>query len=284
MKRLYVWSFLVALFGGQAMASEWSQEKGKGVIRVYVADKDKKPVDLKEVTGTVIIEPEGGAKRTLKLQAETPKGSQKAGIGHGGDVQEAGAYHVEFVVEKGHGDHKDEHKSDDGTPFLAAEVDLTGYACGMSGHPTLDRAGKCTKCPMTAKPVDLKFTAVVVLKIGQETVNAKGFSYPAAGARDYSGALAKIEEHLKAIDALVAANDLEKVHKSAEKISQVAETLPALAPKDDKAEIEKIAKAIVALFKEIDDAADGGKKAETVAVVAKYRAKLAELKKHTDHK
>jgi hypothetical protein len=280
MKRLYVWSLAAVLWGGQAIAAESSQEKSKGEIRVYVADKDKKPVDLKDVTGTVFLEPEGGAKRTLKLQAETPKGSQKNGIGHGGDVQEAGAYHVEFVVEKGHGDHKDEHKSDDGTPFLSAEIDLTGYTCGMSGHPVVDKAGKCPKCPMTAKPVDLKFSAVVVLKIGQETVNAKGFVYPAAGAKDYSGALAKIEEHLKAIDALIAASDLDKVHSSAEKISHVAETLPALAPKDDKAEVEKIAKEIIALFKEIDDAADAGKKAETIKVVAKYRAKVAELKKH----
>ncbi len=270
------------------------KDAGKGEIRVYVADKDKKTVDPKDLSVTVVLEPKGAPKRTLKTELVAPKGDAKAGIGHGGEVLEAEPYHVEMVVVKPHAHGKeegkghDDDKAVDATPYFKAATDLTAYSCGMAGHPTLDKPGKCTQCPMTAKPINLEFSAVVIFKVGSETKNVRGFQYPPAVPKDFSGALAKIEEHLKAIDGLIAANDLDKVHSSAEKISHVAEGLPALAPKDDKAEVEKVAKEIVALFKEIDDAADAGKKAETVTVVGKYRSKVAELKKHAkgdhDHK
>lgn len=285
---------LIALFALAALpafAQDHDHDKmdaGKGEIRVYIADKDKKRVDPKDLSVMLVLEPKGAPKRTLKTELVTPKGDAKTGIGHGGDVQEAEPYHVELVVVKPHAHGKDEgkgHEEADGTPYFKAATDLTGYTCGMSGHPTLDKAGKCTQCPMMAKPVDLQFSAVVIFKAGGETKNVKGFQYPPSVPKDFPGAIAKIEEHLKAIDALIAANDLDKVHASAEKISHVAEGLGALAPKDDKAEVEKVAKEIVGLFKAIDDAADAGKKADTVAVVAKYRAKVAELKKHAkgDH-
>jgi hypothetical protein len=245
------------------------EEKGasKGEVRIYLADKDKKPVDLAGVTATLFIEPKGGTRKTLKLEAVSPKGEKKLAASHGGDVVAMEGYQVEFVVVKEHGEHAEgekaehhekEHKAEahehgDGTPYFKADVDLKAYS---------------------------DFSAAVIFKIKGETKNAKGFQYPPAVPKDYKGAVSRIEEHLKQIDDLIKANDLEKVHAVAEKISQVCEKLPALADKDHRALVEKTSKEVIALFKEIDEAADAGKKAETVAVANQYKAKVAELKKH----
>lgn len=96
----------------------------------------------------------------------------------------------------------------------------------------------------------------------------------------YKDAVARIEQHLKEIDELIEHGDLDKVHGVAERISHIGEKLPALAPSDDRADVERTCKEIIALFKEIDHAADAGKKAETEAAVKKYRARVEELRKH----
>ena len=50
-----------------------------------------------------------------------------------------------------------------------------------------------------------------------------------------------------------------------------------------KAGIEKVCKSIIALFGDIDKAADDGKKADTIKVFDRYKAKVKELKKHGEH-
>jgi len=239
----------------------------KGEVRVYLADKNKKPVDLAGVTATLLIEPKGGARKTLKLEAVSPKGEKKAGMGHGGEVLAMDGYQVEFVVVKEHGEHaegskaehhekghkEEAHEHADGAPYFRAALDLEASR---------------------------EFSAVVIFKIKGETKNAKGFQYPPAVPNDYKGAVSRIEEHLKQIDDLIKSGDLEKVHGVAEKISHVCEQLPALAEKDHRTSVEKASKEIIALFKEIDEAADSGKKEETVGVANKYKAKVAELKKN----
>lgn len=277
-----------------AQAHEHAKGPAKAEIRVYLADRDKKPIDLSDVSASVLVEPKGAPRKVLKTELVVPKGDKKSGLGHGGEVVEMDGYHVEFVVVTPHAahggkEHADDHHTEvDATPYFKSDFDPAAYACGMQGHPVLDKPGTCTKCPMTLKPVALEFQAVVIFKIKGETKNAKGFQHPAAIPANYAGAVAKMEEHLKAIDGLVAAGSLDKVHGVAEKISKIAEKLPSLAPKDDRAHVEKVSKEVVALFGEIDEAADAGKKEETVKAVTKYKAKLAELKAHAkgdhDHK
>lgn len=277
-----VWALVAAFAAPQGHG----HSPTKAEIHVYLTDKVKRPVDLTDVTATVLIEPKGAPRKVLKMELVTPKGTKKGGIGHGGEVVEMDGYHVELVVvipHAGHGEkaHAADHPRDeDATPYFKAEFDPAGYACGMEGHPVTDKPGTCPKCPMTLKPVPLEFQAVVVFKIKGETKNAKGFQHPPAVPADYPGAVARIEEHLKTIDGLITSSALDKVHAVAEKISRVAEKLPSLAPKDDRAHVEKVSKEVIALFGEIDEAADAGKKDETVKVLSKYRAKVAELKAH----
>ena len=144
----------------------------------------------------------------------------------------------------------------------------------------LDKPGKCPKCKMSTKPVDLEFSAVVILRIGDETVNAKGFSYPPAVPNNYPDAVARIEEHIEAIEHLIETNDLGKVHAVAEKISHVCKKLPELAPEHDRAEVTKVCQATIALFGKIDEAADNGRKNDTIKVLNTYKAKVSELRKH----
>lgn len=291
-----VFAILLGLpaFAALAAAGEEEKESAKGEIRVYLADKAGKIVDAKDVTVTLSIEPEGGGKRILKTMRVSPKGEGKAGLGHGGDVQASGNYQVEFVVIKAHeeeegkekegegeaGEHHEAEESGDATPYFAAETGLQCWWCGMSGDPMLDKPGKCPKCSMDTKPVDLKFSAVVIVKIGGETFNVKGFVYPAAIPSTYGDAVARIEEHVKTIQGLVDTGKLASVHLVAEKISAICEKLPGMAPKGAAAEIASTCKTMRSLFDEIDKAADAGKKPETVQVLGKYRTQLEILKRH----
>ncbi|MEE9263466.1 MAG: hypothetical protein V3V11_03320 [Vicinamibacteria bacterium] len=267
MKRTNYMTFVLVLFGASAVAQEHhhpdkTKKESKGEIRVYLADRHKKPVDLKGIMATVIIKTEHGKRHVLRTKLVTPEGSKKTGLGHGGEVRPMGNYFVEFVVQKPHAHHAEEkhghekqgHEKKDATPFFGTKIEL---------H-------------------DLKFSAVVIFRLGGKTLNVKGFEYPPAVPDNYKDAVARIEEHMQTIQGLIDTNDLEKVHAVAEKISYVCKKLPALAARDDLTEVETTCKVIIGLFSEIDEAADAGKKRETVQVFGKYKTKVKELKKHVD--
>ena len=72
-------------------------------------------------------------------------------------------------------------------------------------------------------------------------------------------------------------------------ITKIAEKLPSLAQKDLKPEMLKEvnfkAKELAGMFDAIDEAADAGKKEDTVRLHGKMKALIADLKKHAgdDH-
>ena len=150
----------------------------------------------------------------LKTELVSPKGDRKIGIGHGGEVMEMDGYHVEFLVVKPHAAHgKEGHReahTHDATPYFRAKLNLEGYTCGMKGHPVLDKAGPCPKCPMKVKPVDREFRAVVIFRIRGDTKNAKGFRYPPVVPKTYGEAVARIEKHVKPIEGFIRADENEK--------------------------------------------------------------------------
>ncbi|MBL4845867.1 MAG: hypothetical protein JKY65_10095 [Planctomycetes bacterium] len=254
-----------------------------GELRVYLADSSKAPASLDGMTAMVIVEPEGGKRRVLRLKLVSPKGTKKTGLGHDGEVRKAGPYYVELVVKEaeadhggGHGEHG--HDGGDATPYFAAKLALSGYTCGMKGHPVLSKAGKCPKCSMKLKVTDLKFSAVVVLRKKGKTINAKGFKHPSQAPKDFADGLAQIAKHIKTIQGLIDSNQLLKVHPAASKISQISKLLPPMAPKGKEGAVEATCKAIRALFSEIDEAGDNKRKKEAQAALDKYSAKLKELK------
>ncbi len=280
MKSVLVVVAMMLAGAGPALAQHGHDEEKKGAaagrVHVHVTDKADKAIDLKAWSATLILETKTLGRKTFKMDLEAAKDGKSEPAHEGQVVEVEGGYRVEFVVEKVHGGEKEDFKSDS---HFEAAIPLQGYCCGMGGHPWSDKPGKCSKCPMEMTPADLEFTAVVIFKTPGGTINAKGFAWPPAMPTTYAEGMTKLDEHLKSIRGLIDAGDLDRVHAAAERISQVCEKLPSLASKATQAEVDAISKAIVALFKEIDEAADAGKKAETEAVYRKYAEKIEALKK-----
>ncbi len=262
------------------------EEASLGEIKVYIGDKEGKPVDLSGWSGQLIIEPKGMPKKTLKLDLAQPKETKagKSAIDHGGQVVDMeGGYKVELVVEKGHEEHDKEHGEEDeqeGLAHLETKTLLQVYACPMKDSAPSEKQGKCPKCGMPLKQADMEFTAVAVFKTKDGTKNAKGFEWPPEVPATFPAAVARTDSLLKEIKDLIDKGDLAKVHRVAGKISQICHKLPSMAPKDVKADVEKLCTETIALFEEIDEAADAGKKEETLKVYEKYVAKVAALKMH----
>jgi hypothetical protein len=100
----------------------------------------------------------------------------------------------------------------------------------------------------------------------------------------YAHAVEKLEELATKMDGLIAEGHLDDVHPVAADIQKIAEKLPHLAKKDLPIGMLKAVNvastALGAKFSEIDEAADGGKKAETKAVAESMKALISELKAH----
>ena len=100
----------------------------------------------------------------------------------------------------------------------------------------------------------------------------------------YAPAVEKCEELSQRIDDLIAKGRLEDVHAVAAGIQKIAEKLPALAkedlPPEKLRDVNIKAKKLAGMFTEIDEAADAGKKQETMQIHSEMRGLIAELKKH----
>lgn len=104
----------------------------------------------------------------------------------------------------------------------------------------------------------------------------------------YKDAVEKCEQLSLKIGELIAAGKLSDVHAPAEGIKKIAEKMPEMAQKDLPADMLKDvnvnSKELAGMFHQIDDAADSGKKEETVKLHEKMKGLIAELKKHAGHK
>jgi len=255
----------------------------KGELHVYLADEDKNPVPLTDVKVTLIIEPNGGKRRVLKATLVNPEGKKKWGIGHGGEVREMKGYHVEFVVVQPHhheaeGEH--EHKSEDGTPYFKAAIDLVGFSCGMTGDPVLAKQEQCPKCGMKTKPVDLTFSAVIIFRIGENTVNVKGFAHPPTVPAHYSDAVAKMLKLFAPFAKSMRDGDDNAAHSTERMIMDIAEALSDLEGAKDKSAIKNAVSKIEILFKDIDKANHHGKKAEASKLIDQLKEKIHHLEKY----
>jgi len=100
----------------------------------------------------------------------------------------------------------------------------------------------------------------------------------------YKEAVHKCEEISGKIGGLIASGKLSEVHAAAADIKKIAEKLPELAQKDLKPEMLKDvnikAKELAGMFHEIDEAADAGKKEETVKLHERMKGLIADLEKH----
>ena len=118
MIRLRTTALVLVLLGPFGFAQDHGHDKHdkktkQAEIRVYLVGKDGKPVDPEGITATLVIKSEGGTRRVLRAQLNTPGGTHGKAIGHGGEVRSMGDYRVEFVVVTSHdrhGEHGEDHK------------------------------------------------------------------------------------------------------------------------------------------------------------------------------
>lgn len=107
----------------------------------------------------------------------------------------------------------------------------------------------------------------------------------------YGAAVAKCEELSRKIDTLISKGDLSDVHEAAAGIKKIAERLSALAqqdlPPEKLRDVNVNARKLAGMFGKIDEAADAGRKNDTIAVHKEMRVLIAKLKEHaeeaTDH-
>jgi hypothetical protein len=223
-------------------------QPARGELRVYLADAEKNPIDLKDVTVTVIVEPKGGTRKTLKAELVSPAGEKKSAIGTRGEVRESGAFLVELAVKAAEAD------DGDAAPYFRAE-----------------------------KPEDAVYTAVIVFKVGGKSRNARGFEIPPPVFATFKEAFDKAEEHLKAVESMIKEGDLDKAHDRGHdiegKLAGILSKLAPLAPEANRAATEKAAKELRDSFKELDRPFHDKDKETAVKVMAKIQSKLTELKK-----
>src|SRR5437773_309838 len=160
-----------------------NQPPGGWEVRVYLMDKDKKDMDLKDITATLMIEekPVSAAekattKKTIPMQLVTPKPEDK--MWHHGQVREieGGQYFVEMMVHKagmragGKGAYEKgaEDREKSGREKKTAEEGTARTHTGpyFKAEVAQDVAPKG------------EFIASVSFKIMGETKTATGFEYP----------------------------------------------------------------------------------------------------------
>ena len=102
----------------------------------------------------------------------------------------------------------------------------------------------------------------------------------------YAEAIGQCESRSTRIDRMIVDGHLGDVHAAAASIQKIAEKLPELARKDLPAELLReiniASKKLAGLFGEIDEAADAGRKEDTIQVHDRMKALIADLKKHAD--
>lgn len=99
----------------------------------------------------------------------------------------------------------------------------------------------------------------------------------------FKAGVGRLEELHKKIHHLIEDDKLSKVHRVAEEMALVANRTKKLGakdlPEDKQADAGKFCNEVAASYKTIDEAADAGKKAETVAIHKKMGTAIENLKK-----
>ena len=190
-------------------------QAGDGWIKVYLGDQDRNQIQASG-TCTIVIQPTGGKRITLKAEPVSEEGGS-GHLDHGGQVIAKGDHTVEFVLEmpveehehaegahghdesKGGHEEKSEHGHEHGEEEAAASFSHFQAPLGELGKDG----------------TDLTFDAVVIIKTDDGTFNVKGFEYPFL---DFATITTMMDKHLDEIQTLIDGSKLLKVHPVASKI------------------------------------------------------------------
>jgi hypothetical protein len=185
-------------------------------VRVYLMDKDKKDVDLKDITATLMIEEKGmtpaekpTVKKTIPMQLMTPKADEKMSGWHHGQMREVnggGQWWCEMVVWKPGMMRKGATEKGEGGEKYGAKEKGTqeGEKYGTKEGMTRTHTGSYFKAevPADAAPKG-EWMASVTFTIKGETKTARGFQYPFMEKEQ----MHKFREDLKTLEKNINAGD-----------------------------------------------------------------------------
>lgn len=253
---------------GQEEEKPGVRKMAHGEIRVYLLDKDKKPVDLKDVTASLTIEDKTGLKRTLPLQLVTPKAGEASPAGPEGQLREVegGQFWAKMfvmkpdAVEKKPGERRPGQKGDD------------LYGDDKKRAPKAQElTGPYFKAELTKEEWTAEFTADVVFRIKGETKTARGFSFPFPEAGNGDAAADHVRNDLKALEGQLRAGDYDKAKASVEHLIECVQQVTPERQPGDAAEVEKKKQDCMDACRELKAAMDTGKKDTIDSAFSKCR-------------
>ncbi len=261
------------LLSATAFAKDKPKPDTQAEVRVVVLDPKGVPVGGDAATVTLDLD-YGGFQKSHTAEAVKAAVPAKVVAGsHDGQTSTFDGWSVEVVVVPRKGPKAPAPEG----PYFKATVTVVGYQDSMK-CVLAEKPGPCPRCGMGMGEVPAPFKAVVVVKAGDKSVEATGFTWP----ETVGDAAERIEAFLDEIDVVVAGEELAQVRGLGEKLVQVARRLDDDAEplsKTYQAAVKKARDEIVALVEALGKAADAGKADEAKEVAAKLRTKVEPLKK-----
>lgn len=202
-------AWLAAAFataGAQDVPGQREGQKGQAMgnweVRVWLMDKDKKDVDLKDVTATLMIEEKAATpaekptvKKTIPMQMVTPKADEKMTGWHHGQVKEVdgGQYFCELKVMKW-----GMHKGGEEREKSGGEKEKNGAEKAAAHTGPYFKA----EVPGDVSPKG-EFMASVTFTIKGETRTARGFRHPFMAKEQ----IQKFKDNLRNLETQINAGD-----------------------------------------------------------------------------
>lgn len=273
---LFALSAVAGLMTVTAVAGDKDKTKPENEAEIRVVVLDAKGVPVGGDTAIVTINLDyGGFQKSLTAESVKAAAPAKVVAGsHGGQTLTTDGYSIEVIVVPKKGP---KAAAPEG-PYFKATAQIVAYQDSMKDAPPAEKPGKCANCGMSMAEHPATFTAVVALKVGDKTIEAKGFAYP----ETLAAAATQIGGLLDQIDALIAGGKLSDVRSAADQVSRVAHRLDddaaPLATADQTA-AKKLGDDVAALVDALGKASDANKPEDAKKAAAQIRTKLDALKK-----
>ncbi len=268
-----MWIFVVAAFLTQDHHHGPAPAAARGELRVYLLDRDKKPIHLRECTAILEIAFLWEPRKEMKMEAVSGKRA-----GPGGELRELqGERIAEIAVVTP--DDSCRGPEGDLVPYFKAEIPLELYHCGVPDHALEEKPGTCGMCRQELRGRDVEFTATIRIVLRGERKEIAAFEYPSV-PRTFAQGVGRIEAHLNEIRDRIGKDDFDGVPKIGARISRIADRLPRLTPKDDLPEVLKSCLELTGLGPDLDAASRSRNQSEVERIVARYDERLARLKKY----
>ncbi len=251
---------LLGLAAGVAASQEERKDDTSKIgetceVRVYLVDKNRKDVDLKDITASLVLEEKGKPTRTIPMVVTTPRGSEKIGSALSGQKMPVVGtdYLAELIVMK---------------KALASVPDPKDRPLDPSEdeREAQPRSSSFFKAELTKdqEPGKDCLTSVHFMIKGEKRI-ATGFTCSPTGALPQGKAdIARTQQELRTLEKAISEHDMDKAKMSA---ARLCEGLQASAGKEGhQGECREICA-------ELKTAIDAGNRDKALKLVEKCKKK-----------